>query len=88
MLAKASKDGTAPVDILTDARHSTTKNSRHTDVICIRNNTKKVITYKTVTLEDYQITWKRDRLICTVLSAQKTLQSGNMATIIMQDLKI
>ena len=64
------------------------KNSRHTDVICIGNITKKVITYKTVTLEDYQITQKHDRLICTVLSAQKTLQSGNMATIIMQDLEI
>ena len=41
MLAKASKDRTAPVDILTDARHSTRKNSRHIDVICIRNNIKK-----------------------------------------------
>ena len=64
------------------------KNSRHTDVICIRYNTKKVIAYKTVTLEDYQITQKHERLICTVLSAQKTLQSGNKATIIMQDLEI
>ena len=64
------------------------KNSRHTDVICIGNNAKKVTTYKTVTLEDYQITQKHEKLICRVLSAQKTLQSGNMATIIMQDLKI
>lgn len=55
MLAKANKDGTAPVNILTDPRHGTIKNSRQTDVICTGDNKKKVITYKTVTTEDNPI---------------------------------
>ena len=76
MLAKESKDGTAPVDILTDARHGTRKNSRQTDVICIGNDTKKVIAYKTVTSEDDPIAQRHEKL--GTASIYSTLGSANV----------
>ena len=77
MFAKASEDGTAPVDILTDAKHCTRKNSRKTDFICIGYNTKRVISYKTVTSEDDQIAQRHEKL--GTVDIYSTLGSDNFA---------
>lgn len=63
-LRKESKENTAPIDILTDARHGWRKNARQTDVICIGNDTKKVVAYKVVTSDDDPIA-QRHELIGT-----------------------
>ena len=40
------------INILTDARHATRKNSKYTDVICLGANSHKVLHYETVTRGD------------------------------------
>ena len=40
------------IDIITDARHSTRKNSKYTDVVCVGYNSKKVIENKVVNRTD------------------------------------
>ena len=53
------------------------KNSRQTDFICIGNNTKRVIAYKTVTSEDDQIAQRHKKL--GTVDIYSTLGSGNVA---------
>ena len=61
-LTKESEARKQPIDILTDARHGTRKNSRQTDVICIGNKTKKVVAFKTVTSEDDRVAQRHEKL--------------------------
>ena len=56
----------------------TEKNSRQTDFICIENDTKRVIAYKTVTSEDDKIA-QRHKKLGTVDIIYSTLGSDNVA---------
>lgn len=40
------------VDIITDARHSTRRNSKYTDIVCIGYNTHKVLDHEVIRRED------------------------------------
>ena len=48
----ATYEDMSAINILTDARHGTRKNSNHTDVVCIGANSHKVIRHEHVTKKD------------------------------------
>lgn len=55
-----SNAGEEFIDILTDARHGTRKNSYHTDVVCIGANTHRVLKTVHVTKKDSQSSQKHE----------------------------
>lgn len=56
----ASYEDMSAINILTDARHGTRKNSNHTDVVCIGANIHKVIRHEHVTKKDSPSTQKHE----------------------------
>lgn len=50
------------IDILTDARHGWRKNSKHTDVVCLGNLTKKVLDIETITHQDDPIAQRHEKI--------------------------
>ena len=50
------------INILTDARHGTRRNSRYTDVVCMGAESHKVLCVKTVTREEERCTQKHELL--------------------------
>lgn len=64
------------IDVITDARHSTRRNSKYTDVICVGNSTSKVIENKVVTRKDDPCT-QRHELIGTK-SIYASLDANNV----------
>ena len=75
------------IDIVTDARHATRRNSKYTDVICFGANPHKVLHYETVTRGDGPCAQRHESLgreCTTTLKVKKTAVCTSVYTVMIE----